>query len=172
MDTGKQKRETLFLLRAASSQDHNELWQDALYLPEDAETERQGQSTLGEIPLLGWVTAGLPMEICENHDHVRVPQQLVKKNTYALKVRGDSMIEANIHDGDIIIIEQRQSVENGETCVVMINNQHVTLKRLYIDRSGVRLDPANSSMSPITLKNEDVQVLGIVMGLKRSHSLQ
>ncbi|MDX1397851.1 MAG: transcriptional repressor LexA [Oceanospirillum sp.] len=167
MDTGKQNRETLFLLRAADSQDHNQLWQDAVYHAEDS-----GSQMLGEIPLLGWVTAGLPMEICENHEQIQVPQQLVKKNTYALKVRGDSMIEANIHDGDIIVIEQRQTVENGETCVVMINNQHVTLKRLYIDRSGVRLDPANSSMSPITLKNEDVQVLGIVMGLKRSHSLQ
>lgn len=172
MDIGKQKRETLFLLRSATSQDHNALWQDALYLPERAAGDEAEQSLLSEIPLLGWVTAGLPMEICENHEQVQVPRQLVKKNTYALKVRGDSMIEANIHDGDIIIIEQRQSVENGETCVVMINNQHVTLKRLYIDRSGVRLDPANSSMSPITLKNEDVQVLGIVMGLKRSHSIQ
>lgn len=167
MDTSKSSQETLFLLRAADAQDHNQLWQDALYL-----TEQQDSVVLGDIPLLGWVTAGLPMEICENHEHIQVPQQLVKKNTYALKVRGDSMIEANIHDGDIIIIEQRQSVENGETCVVMINNQHVTLKRLYIDRAGVRLDPANSSMSPITLKNEDVQVLGIVMGLKRMHSIQ
>ncbi len=166
MDTGKQKYETLFLLRAVDSQNHNRLWQDAVYDGDIA------PGLLGEIPLLGWVTAGMPMEICENHEQIQVPKQLVKKNTYALKVRGNSMVEANIHDGDIIVIEQRQTVENGETCVVMINNQHVTLKRLYIDRTGVRLDPANSSMSPITLKNEDVQVLGIVMGLKRSHSLQ
>ncbi|SKA24788.1 repressor LexA [Oceanospirillum multiglobuliferum] len=125
-----------------------------------------------KIPLLGWVTAGLPMEICESSEQISVPLQLVKKQTYALKVRGDSMIEANINDGDIIIIEQRQSVESGETCVVMINNQQVTLKRLYIDRDGVRLEPANSAMSSIHLRNEDVQVLGIVMGLKRNAVLQ
>ncbi|SEF58619.1 transcriptional repressor LexA [Oceanospirillum linum] len=166
MDTGKQKHETLFLLRAIDSQNHNLLWQDAVYDGDIA------PNLFSEIPLLGWVTAGMPMEICENHEQIQVPKQLVKKNTYALKVRGNSMVEANIHDGDIIVIEQSQTVENGETCVVMINNQYVTLKRLYIDRTGVRLDPANSSMSPITLKNEDVQVLGIVMGLKRSHSLQ
>lgn len=156
----------LFLLRNQTSQDHNQLWHDAIYL------ENASYDETCTVPLLGWVTAGMPMEICENHEQVQLPPQLIKRNTYALKVRGDSMIEANIHDGDIIVIEQKHTVENGETCVVMINNQYVTLKRLYIDRAGVRLDPANSSMSPIYLKNEDVQVLGIVMGLKRSQSLQ
>lgn len=158
----------LFLLRDFTSQDHNQLWQEAMY-PEPGQDEQSPQPV---VPLLGWVTAGQPMDICESQEKVAIPPKLVKKNTYALKVRGDSMIEANIHDGDIIIIEQRQSVENGETCVVMINNQYVTLKRLYIDRSGVRLDPANSDMAPIYLRNEDVQVLGIVMGLKRRHPLQ
>lgn len=129
-------------------------------------------TSLRHIPLLGWVTAGLPMEICETHEQIAVPLQLVKKQTYALKVRGHSMVEANIYDGDIIIIEQQQTVENGETCVVMINNQQVTLKRLYIDRDGVRLEPANSTMSSIHLRNEDVQVLGIVMGVKRHAVLQ
>ena len=163
MPTEKQ----LFFLRNQVSQDHNKLWQDAPYLENLSKT-----GVSHSVPLLGWVTAGLPMDICETREQVQIPLQLVKKNTYALKVRGDSMIEANIHDGDIIIIEQEHTVENGETCVVMINNQYVTLKRLYIDRSGVRLDPANSSMSPIHLKNEDVQVLGIVMGLKRRQTLQ
>lgn len=157
----------LFLLRDFTSQDHNQLWQEALYLQPG-----QDDASTHCIPLSGWVTAGQPMDICESQEKIHIPSQLFRKNTYALKVRGDSMIDANIHDGDIIIIEQRQSVENGETCVVMINNQYVTLKRLYIDRSGVRLDPANSTMSPIYLRNEDVQVLGIVMGLKRGHSLQ
>lgn len=138
----------------------------------DVKAEASACEQWQKVPLLGWVTAGLPMEICENNEQVAVPLQLVRKQTYALKVRGDSMVDANINDGDIIIIEQQQSVENGETCVVMINNQHVTLKHLYIDRDGVRLEPANSTMSSIHLKNEDVQVLGIVMGLKRSAILQ
>ena len=155
----------LFLRRNFTSQHPNQLWQpEPLQIADD--------SALQEIPLLGCVTAGQPIEICEQQEQIRVPQVLVKKQTYALKVRGNSMIDANIHDGDIIVIEQCHSVDNGETCVVMINNQSVTLKRLYIDREGVRLDPANSQMTPITLKNEDVQVLGIVMGLKRGDSLQ
>ena len=99
MDTGKQNRETLFLLRAADSQDHNQLWTDAVYHSEDSVSQ-----VLGEIQHLGWVTAGLPMEICENHEQIQVPQQLVKKNTYALKVRGHPMIEANMYDVDIIVI--------------------------------------------------------------------
>ena len=92
---------------------------------------------------------------------------MVRRNTYALKVRGDSMIDCNIHDGDVIIIERYESAENGETAVVMINNQEVTLKKLYIEKSGVRLQPANQDMQPIYLKNDDIQVLGLVMGVMR-----
>ena len=92
---------------------------------------------------------------------------MVRRNTYALRVRGDSMIDCNIHDGDIIIIEKLESAENGETAVVLINNQEVTLKKVYIDKSGVRLQPANTTMPPIYLKNDDIQVLGLVMGVAR-----
>lgn len=120
-----------------------------------------------EIPLLGTVSAGMPIEACIDQEHVVVPSELVKRNTYALRVRGDSMIDCDIFDGDIIIIERTESAENGETAVVMINNQEVTLKKLYIEKGGVRLQPANQSMSPIYLKNGDVQVLGFVMGVSR-----
>ena len=75
------------------------------------------------------------------------------------------MVDSNIFDGDVIIIERYESAENGETAVVLINNQEVTLKKLFIEKSGVRLQPANDSMPPIYLKNEDVQVLGLVMGV-------
>ncbi|OHV13866.1 LexA family protein [Kushneria phosphatilytica] len=124
-------------------------------------------SDLVDIPLLGTVAAGLPMEACQNDETVRIPSRMVRRNTYALRVRGESMIDCNIHDGDIIIIERFESAENGETAVVLINNQEVTLKRLYIDKSGVRLEPANREMAPIHLKNDDVQVLGLVMGVAR-----
>lgn len=122
---------------------------------------------LVEIPFLGQVSAGLPIEACLDGDSLHVPTRMVRRNTYALRVRGDSMIDCNIFDGDVIIIERQESAENGETAVVMINNQEVTLKKLFIERSGVRLQPANASMAPIYLKNSDIQVLGLVMGVVR-----
>lgn len=125
---------------------------------------------LVEIPLLGQVAAGLPMEACLDDATIQVPARLVRRNTYALRVRGDSMIDSHIFDGDIIIIERYESAENGETAVILINNQEVTLKKLFIEKNGVRLQPANDTMAPIFLKNEDVQVLGLVMGVMRHAS--
>jgi len=92
---------------------------------------------------------------------------LVRKNTYALRVRGDSMKDANILDGDVVVIEQSQMAENGEKVVVRINQKEVTLKTLRLDQDGVKLIPANSMMSPIILNNADVEVLGIVRGVIR-----
>ncbi|WP_163577805.1 LexA family protein [Halomonas faecis] len=122
---------------------------------------------LVDVPLLGDVAAGLPIEACATQDSVQAPASMVRRNTYALRVRGDSMIDCNIFDGDVIIIERQESAENGETAVVLINQQEVTLKTLYIERSGVRLQPANDAMPPIYLKNSDIQVLGMVMGVVR-----
>ncbi|MFG6178751.1 transcriptional repressor LexA [Halomonas sp. THAF12] len=126
---------------------------------------------LVEVPLLGSVAAGMPIDACIDAGSVEVPSRMVKRNTYALRVCGDSMIDCNIFDGDVIIIERRESAENGETAVVMINDQEVTLKKLYIEKSGVRLQPANEAMPPICLKNSDIQVLGLVMGVVRQPDL-
>lgn len=123
---------------------------------------------LTEIPLLGYVQAGQPIDLCEQQETVRIPSDMVRKNTYALRVRGNSMIDDNIQEGDIIVIDKRESAENGQTVVAMINGEHVTLKKLYIERDGIRLQPANPEMTPIILKNQDVQILGIVTGVIRS----
>ena len=120
-----------------------------------------------EIPLLGVITAGNPIERIENRDSVSVPANMVKRNTYALRVSGHSMIDDNIQDGDVIIVEKRESAENGQSVVALINNEQVTLKKFYIEAKGVRLQPANPDMEPIILKNEEVQVLGIVTGIIR-----
>ena len=120
-----------------------------------------------EIPMLGWVAAGLPVDICTQKDKVAVPANMVRKNSYALKVRGQSMIDDNIQDGDIIVIEKRETAENGQSVIAMINGEQVTLKKFYIEKSGIRLQPANAEMEPIYLKNEDVQILGIVTGVIR-----
>ncbi len=121
--------------------------------------------------MLGRVSAGMPIEACPEAGSIQVPTRMVRRNTYALRVCGDSMVDCNIFDGDVIIIERRESAENGETAVVMINDQEVTLKKLYIEKSGVRLQPANERMAPIYLRNDDIQVIGLVMGVVRQAEL-
>lgn len=120
-----------------------------------------------EIPLLGWTSAGQPIQMELDYDTVSVPKTMVKKETFALRVKGNSMIDEHIQDGDIVIIERRSSAENGESVVVRINQEEVTMKRLFIEKSGVRLQPANPDMNPIILKNEDIEILGIVRGILR-----
>ena len=120
-----------------------------------------------EIPLLGKITAGSPIERVEDDERVKVPANMVRKDTYALKVCGHSMIDDNIQDGDIVIIEKRQSAENGQSVVALINNEQVTLKKFYIEADGIRLQPANPEMDAILLKNEEVEVLGVVTGVIR-----
>ena len=121
-----------------------------------------------QIPLLGWVSAGQPVDLSEEDERVAVPANMVRKNTYALRVRGHSMIDDNIQDGDVIVIEKRETAENGQSVVAMINGEQVTLKKFYIESNGIRLQPANPELSPIYLCNEEVQILGIVTGVIRS----
>ena len=121
-----------------------------------------------EIPLLGMITAGQPIERVEQNERVKVPANMVRKNTYALKVTGHSMIDDNIQDGDVIIVEKRESAENGQSVVALINGEQVTLKKFYIETDGIRLQPANPAMEAILLKNEEVQVLGVVTGVIRN----
>ena len=120
-----------------------------------------------DIPLLGRITAGKPIERVEEDERVSVPANMVRKDTYALKVCGHSMIDDNIQDGDIVIIEKRHSAENGQSVVALINNEQVTLKKFYIEADGIRLQPANPEMDAILLKNEEVEVLGVVTGVIR-----
>ncbi|MDG6772950.1 transcriptional repressor LexA [Thiomicrorhabdus sp. ZW0627] len=120
-----------------------------------------------EIPLLGWTSAGEPIQMELDYDTVAVPSAMVKKETFALRVKGNSMIDENIEDGDIVIIERRSNAENGESVVVRINNEEVTMKKLYIEKTGVRLQPANPDMEPIILRNEEIEILGIVTGILR-----
>ncbi len=124
-------------------------------------------AALVDVPLLGWISAGCPVAVNEDTEMVSVPQDMVRKNTYALRVRGHSMVDDNIQDGDIVIIEKRESAANGESVVAMINGETVTLKRFFVERGGIRLQPANPELEPIYLRNDEVQILGIVTGVLR-----
>jgi repressor LexA len=119
------------------------------------------------VPLLGTITAGLPIDIHAEQESVELPSAWVTKNQFALRVRGHSMIDDNIQDGDIIVVRQQISAENGETVVAQINGEQATLKRLFIEADGVRLQPANEAMEPIFLRHEEVEILGIVQVIIR-----
>jgi len=121
-----------------------------------------------EVPLLGNIAAGVPIEACPQQETVAVPYSMTRKDCYALKVVGDSMINDNIEHGDIIIVERKSTAENGQSVVALINGDSVTLKRFYIEKDGIRLQPANPAMKPIFLRNESLQILGIVTGVIRT----
>ena len=151
-----------YLINNGFNKDNREVWTPKLenldILPEE----------LCELPLLGYVTAGEPVLLSEENETVGVPTSMVRTNSYALRVRGHSMIDDNIQDGDIIVIEKRETACNGQSVVAMINGETVTLKKFYVERDGIRLQPANPTMEPIYLRNEEVQILGIVTGVIRS----
>ncbi|WP_294948426.1 transcriptional repressor LexA [Sulfurivirga sp.] len=119
------------------------------------------------VPLLGWTSAGEPIQMALDFDTVEIPRSMARKETFALRVRGNSMIDEGIEDGDIVIIERRRTAENGESVIVRINGDEVTMKKLYIERDGVRLQPANPEMAPIFIRNEEIEIIGIVRGILR-----
>jgi repressor LexA len=120
-----------------------------------------------ELPLFGYIAAGRPLDVEVSDETIAVPEHLTTRGeNYVLKVRGDSMIEDGILDGDLVIIARRERVDNGEMVVANVGGE-VTLKRIYREGERVRLQPANSMMSPIFASARDVAVQGVVVGLMR-----
>jgi repressor LexA len=123
-----------------------------------------------DLPLLGYVAAGLPIEAIATSETVAVPEDLVgRRDTYVLRVRGNSMIDEQICDGDLVIVEDRKSAQNGEMVVALLSGSDVTLKKLYRENGRVRLQPANPTMQPIFVDPEQVQVQGVVVGVMRKY---
>jgi len=121
-----------------------------------------------ELPLFGYIAAGRPLDVEVSGDEmIAVPQHLTARGeNYVLKVRGDSMVDDGILDGDLVVISPRERADNGEMVVANVNGE-VTLKRLYREGERVRLQPANSYMNPIYAAARDVAVQGVVVGLMR-----
>lgn len=116
------------------------------------------------IPLLGTVVAGSPIQAIRTHETINIPRDMMKPNVFALKVRGDSMIDDGIYEGDYVIIEKIVEPKNGDIVVSLLDNENVTLKRFFKEKDHIRLQPANSNYAPIRVKQVTIQgrVLGII----------
>lgn len=122
-----------------------------------------------DLPLLGVVAAGEPIEAIETDDTIAVPEHFVRRpNSFVLRVRGDSMIDDGIRDGDYIIVEPRRTADNGETVVALVDGD-ATVKRFYRERDRVRLMPANERMEPIVARADAVEVRGVVAAVLRKY---
>lgn len=132
-------------------------------------TEKSNLFTRGvELPLVGSIAAGEPIEAIENKETISVPLELLPNlNCYVLQVKGESMIDDGILDGDFVIVERNFYPTNGDVVVALIDNENATLKRYYREKTRIRLQPANQKMRPIYARNPVIQ--GIVRGVLRKY---
>ena len=119
------------------------------------------------LPFLGTVAAGSPLPAIEQAERLEFDEVFGGKDRFVLQVRGNSMIENHIEDGDFVVIKKQETASNGERVVAMIDNE-VTLKRFYKERDHIRLEPANGAMAPIIVdSSRDARILGILVGVLR-----
>lgn len=131
---------------------------------------RGGSAPPFTLSLLGRIAAGRPIEAIPGEEEIDLSEFFVNRNRFVLRVAGDSMIEDGILDGDMVIVEKRETADNGEIVVALIDNQEATLKRLQQNRDGtVTLRPANSQMAPLRLSAARVRIQGVVVGQFRSY---
>ena len=128
------------------------------------------RSGVKKLAMVGQVAAGTPIEAIEGHDSIAVPEEFVRRNdTFCLRVKGESMVDEGIRDGDYIIVEGRAGANPGETVVALIGDE-ATVKKYYPAENGtVRLQPANPTMQPIFVAAEQLQIRGVVVGLMRHY---
>lgn len=131
------------------------------------EQEETFSPEVAVLPLAGMITAGAPIEAVETNDTIAVPADFVvdKMNSYVLRVKGESMIDDGILDGDYVVVERNNYPKNGEVVVALLDNTHATLKRFYKEDKRIRLQPANKTMEPIFVR--DVIVQGVVRAVIR-----
>jgi repressor LexA len=132
----------------------------------------KGQTGATALPLLGLVAAGQPIEAISGNDTIAVPDELVPRRgrSYVLKVRGDSMIDEHIKDGDYVVVQERNQADSGQTVVALVHGDSATVKRFYREPGGwIRLQPANPTMPPLRVNERDVIVQGVVVGVIRKY---
>ncbi|MGH7560093.1 MAG: transcriptional repressor LexA [Gemmatimonadales bacterium] len=132
----------------------------------------RGISGATELPLLGVVAAGMPIEAVLHQETLAVPDAMLPARgpNYALRVRGDSMIDEHILDGDCVVVHGRQTADNGEMVIALVNGSEATVKKFYREPGGwVRLQPANPSMQPLRFPESEILIQGVVIGVIRRY---
>jgi repressor LexA len=132
----------------------------------------RGSTGASDLPLLGLVAAGLPIESMMAGEVVQVPDSMLPRRgpNYALRVRGESMIDEQIRDGDLVVVNGRESADNGEMVIALVHGAEATVKRFYREPGGwIRLQPANTAMRPLRYQERDVLIQGVVVGVIRKY---
>jgi len=130
----------------------------------------RGPDEMTVLPLVGTIAAGAPIEALETPDSIDLTQLFKTSGApFVLQVRGNSMIEDGINDGDYVIIERRDSANDGDTVVALLSDGEATLKRFYREKGRIRLQPANSTMQPIYVHPDELQIQGVVVGVLRRY---
>jgi repressor LexA len=124
-----------------------------------------------DLPLLGTVAAGQPIEAIQEQETLAVPHDMLRQGSnYVLRVKGSSMVDEQIRDGDYIVVNSRQTAENGEMVVALVRGESATVKKLFREKDGrVRLQPANPTMQPMYYAEDEVQIQGIVIAVIRKY---
>lgn len=135
------------------------------------ELTRPGLATAVELPLLGRVAAGEPLEAIVDEETIAVPEEMLGRDeTFALRVSGDSMVDEHIADGDYVIVERRETARDGERVIALIDGESATLKTFYREPDGrVRLQPANERHRPQVYEAGRVRVQGVAIGVLRKY---
>ncbi len=147
------------------------------YLHRDAnrarsiELKRADAPSVRALPLFGYIAAGQPIEAISSSESLTVPEDLLRGRGphYVLRVQGESMIDEHIADGDYVLVDAREEAGNGETVVALVDEENVTLKKLYREGSQVRLQPANPTIPPIILDGARVRIQGVVVAVMRKY---
>ena len=122
------------------------------------------------LPLLGSIAADLPIEAIANPETISVPETLVSNHdNYALRVNGDSMLDEQIKDGDLVIIEDRKSVNDGETVLALLSGIKTTLKKIYREDGRIRLQPSDPSIKSIVVEQSQLKIHGVVVAVMRKY---
>src|ERR1700687_5703957 len=125
---------------------------------------------VNDLPMMGRIAAGKPLESVEDRESISLSDFTRSKNAFVLQVKGESMLDDHILDGDFIVVEPTQVANNGEIVVALVGGEEATLKRFYREPAGkVRLQPANSEMAPILVAASDLKIQGRVLGVLRKY---
>lgn len=123
-----------------------------------------------DVPLAGQIAAGEPIEAIRGTELVAVPEDMIgRRDVYVLRVRGESMVEEQVRDGDLVIVENRTEPRNGEMVVALLDGGKATLKKYYREKGQIRLQPAHPTMKPMFVPEGEVIVQGVVVGLLRKY---